>query len=315
MNEPQHCPDAETLAAFIDRKLTDPERRAIVQHLADCDDCLAVAGEATRFSDSEDSLSGRDDGRGVRRFPAPALLAAAAMLIVVLGTAIFMMRRDAQPQSYERLVTAANDMTYRPYEGRLSGEFTWLPPQPVMRSGEPATPSDRRWLSLQSAAAAVLADPKAGPDHRAAAELLAGEAESAADSLRARAENSRDADLWSDLAAAELTLASRNGDRDTLLRALAAAERALEIDDRHAAAWFNRGLAAERLSRISDAHEAFTRYLELDPASPWADEARERLERLRQAGDGAAAVFRQARALCMDSGSSAREVRKSRREQ
>jgi hypothetical protein len=289
MNEPKHCPDAETLAAFIDRRLAEPGRRAVVEHLAHCDDCLAVAGEAARFSGVEDSLTGRDDWRGLRRFPGPALLAAAAMLIVVVGTAIFLMRRDAQPQSYERLITAANDMTHRPYEGRLSGEFAWLPPQPVMRSGEPATPSGRRWLTLQTAAAAVLADPKARPEHRAAAELVAGEAASAADSLRMRAESDPgNAALWSDLAAAELTLASRNGDRDTLLRALAASDRAIEIDDRHAAAWFNRGLAAERLSRIPDAHEAFTRYLELDPASPWADEARKRLERLRQAGDSTA---------------------------
>ena len=283
MTELQHCPDAEILAAFIDQRGTEQERRMVTEHLSVCDDCLAVVGEATRFADSsEPETRGVEGGASIRRFPTPLLLAAAAMLIVVIGAAIVVMRRDAAPASYNRFVAATNEMTHRPYEGRLSGDFEWRPSEPVLRSGETAERSDPRWLRLQSAAGEVLADERTAEEQRARAELVAGDPERAVYALRSRADADRgNADLWSDLAVAELTLAHRSGDRGAALRAAAAAEQAIQIDGSNAAAWFNGALAAEQLGLIPQAREAFTRYLDLDPNSPWTEEARERLERLR----------------------------------
>ena len=47
-------------------------------------------------------------------------------------------------------------------------------------------------------------------------------------------------------------------------------------------AWFNLGLAAEKTGRPSRAAEGWKRYLELDPSSGWATDARRHLDTLKQ---------------------------------
>ena len=42
------CIDDETLAAFIDGRLAETERRIVIEHLADCEDCYDLMAEALR---------------------------------------------------------------------------------------------------------------------------------------------------------------------------------------------------------------------------------------------------------------------------
>ncbi|MCB1034687.1 MAG: zf-HC2 domain-containing protein, partial [Acidobacteria bacterium] len=44
------CLDDETLAAFIDGRLAAAERRAVVEHLADCESCYEVMEESLRLA-------------------------------------------------------------------------------------------------------------------------------------------------------------------------------------------------------------------------------------------------------------------------
>jgi hypothetical protein len=61
-------------------------------------------------------------------------------------------------------------------------------------------------------------------------------------------------------------------------RARLAASRALGADPNLREAQFNLSLAFEGLRRTDDARAAWTRYLEMDPNSSWATEARQHLE-------------------------------------
>ncbi|HEX3127703.1 MAG TPA: CHAT domain-containing protein [Thermoanaerobaculia bacterium] len=71
------------------------------------------------------------------------------------------------------------------------------------------------------------------------------------------------------------------GSPEDYLRALDAADRALDADDRLAEARFNRALALQALYLPLDAQVAWNQFLVLDPDSPWATEAEARKEALR----------------------------------
>jgi len=64
--------------------------------------------------------------------------------------------------------------------------------------------------------------------------------------------------------------------------ALAAADRAIEIDRHSLVALFNRALALDALHIEYGAERAYSDYLSIDPAGHWAEEARERREALLQ---------------------------------
>ena len=42
------CPDLETIAAYLDGRLTERERARVTAHLADCEDCYALFSESAR---------------------------------------------------------------------------------------------------------------------------------------------------------------------------------------------------------------------------------------------------------------------------
>lgn len=66
-----------------------------------------------------------------------------------------------------------------------------------------------------------------------------------------------------------------------LALALESVNRALEIDDSLREAFFNRALILQKMRLTNQAREAWENYLEKDAASPWAEEARKNLERLK----------------------------------
>lgn len=103
-------------------------------------------------------------------------------------------------------------------------------------------------------------------------------AERAVDELQrcTRAEPANDR-CWSDLAAAYIEAGRRPDDVRAAARALAAADRALQIAPGRVEALFNRALALETLSLNRPAVVAWRRYLTADGDSRWAAEARERM--------------------------------------
>jgi CHAT domain-containing protein len=83
------------------------------------------------------------------------------------------------------------------------------------------------------------------------------------------------ADLLADLSAAYLVRAGLSDRPADLIAALDAAHHALSLDSTHAVARFNAALVEERIGLHHVAAQDRKAYLVLDPASPWAAEARD----------------------------------------
>ena len=112
----------------------------------------------------------------------------------------------------------------------------------------------------------------------ATAALVAGDSSRAINILEAASKaNPNDAKILSDLSAAYLTQASLTNNTENASRALATANRALEIDRLMPEAMFNRALALQTIGQVDDARTAWQAYLTIDDRSGWADEARARL--------------------------------------
>jgi len=94
------------------------------------------------------------------------------------------------------------------------------------------------------------------------------------------ARESNDPKVWSDLAAARYAAASQLGRASLYPTALAAADSALRVDPSLPEALFDRALILERLGLTDEAKRAWQRYLQIDPSSPWAAEARSHLAEL-----------------------------------
>jgi CHAT domain-containing protein len=86
--------------------------------------------------------------------------------------------------------------------------------------------------------------------------------------------------IWSDLAAADLHLAQAADRPLALVRGLEAVLQAVALPGAPPEAYFNRALLLRSLYLTGAAREAWAEYLDLDPSSRWADEARASLRTL-----------------------------------
>ena len=50
---PDACPDAEELAAFVDRRLPAADREKMERHLAECANCRELFAEVVRLFETE----------------------------------------------------------------------------------------------------------------------------------------------------------------------------------------------------------------------------------------------------------------------
>ena len=260
------CPEASTLAAFVEGTLDDKARGAVEHHVADCSECVFAIAQTVRFL-----------GPSLPDAVAPArawgLSWAAAMLAFVALCIPAFVWYSANATPLQRLKRLAADAQVRATEGRLDG-FAHVPFD-VHRSASSAAED----LSLRAEAAHLAELPE---DRRSAlhakgvALLFVGNASGARTILAETVRRTpRDASAWNDLAAAEL--AGSGGD---ISLALAAADGALALDPGLHAAHFNRALALERLGRRRDARREYERVVRLEPSSPWSAEARERITRM-----------------------------------
>lgn len=114
---------------------------------------------------------------------------------------------------------------------------------------------------------------------RARAELLEGNYEGAIPPLRqALSVNPDSTSLLIDLATAYSQRAESNGTTEDFGQAINLLGRALKISPNDPVATFNRALISRKALLFSQSVEDWRRYLEIDPKSEWANEARSRLE-------------------------------------
>lgn len=258
----QH-PDPQNLAAFAEGRLDPREIPMVLAHLDRCPDCR----DALKMANQEIAAS---SARRARRRRMAAIGTIAAGVMVTFGVL-------RPPSPSKRLVQLA-PKSERMLEPRLTGGFAWAPYRGPMRAADPGVEAQRLKVFGVAAELVERAEKKKTPDAQreaGAALVMIGEPLTGLPRLRAAAKDAPDDPrVWNDLAAGLYAATSH-------AEALAAADRALALAPRSAEALFNRALILERLGRAVDARAAWGRYLEVDAGSPWAAEARQRMERLR----------------------------------
>jgi tetratricopeptide (TPR) repeat protein len=253
-------PEAEDLGRFVEGTLDDPQRAAIVQHIADCDDCRVLIVDAAEFTEPAKTKS-HQWWMGI---------AASLMLVAAIGAFVVWQRRDPAAE----LADAYSQLEFRPLEGRLRG-FPYVRWKGVTRGS--SDEADPEIMKLGEPAADVLE--KRGDDAttlhaHGLAHLIVGERAAAlVDLAAATRKTPNDAAYWSDLAAAEIA----NGDEQ---RALASADHALRLQPDLPDALFNRAVALKVTGDSRQAIEAYRRYVRVDPRSSWGVEAAKEIKQL-----------------------------------
>ena len=281
------CPEPEVLAAYVDHGLSLAERAQVEMHLASCPPCTVLLAEVVRTVEDVAALTPEAGATAeatplkARRAVMGGLAAAAAVIavLVVPSLARPWLERDAGLVS---LVDRVGE--HRSVLGRLTGGFPHAPLDVPSAGGQDgqAAEADRVLLTVGRIRESFGEMQTASALHALGLEqLVAGRLDDAAQSLLAASrEQPANARYLSDVAAVQLERARLGVRPDDLPRALAAADRARRLDPALREAWFNRALAVSALSLTEPAKAAWTEYLKRDAASPWAVEARTRLEEL-----------------------------------
>lgn len=272
----------ETLAVFADGRAAEAECRAVVAHLAECDDCrddLLMIKEVQEHG-VVDKGGNVVRGNFIRRVLIGVAAAAAAMVSIGFVPAVRTRIQFYRTGGVSELVAASEQLTKRPNQARLTGgfpykQFTTPRGEGTIQRGE--SKEEHGKIVLEIAARRV--QEKGSERGAGIAHLLLGKRDEAVTSLeRALASRPKDPLLLSDCAAAHIERSRYSRDdaaaRD-LARARELADSAWTMKKTPEIAW-NRALARE-LAYRPDAGQAWKDYLQLDSESPWADEARSHL--------------------------------------
>lgn len=286
------CPDLETIAVYLEGRLTDRARARVAEHLAGCETCYFVFSEAAQMGKAR-ATTPVDELVGVRSFikgwrrsrvtwkTAAAALATAACLMLAVQVGIVSWRTSDAPE-LRTLVAAVG--SERPIEGRLSGGFAYGPLRGATRAGDGTTEAISPDVRIAAAEIEKKATERRTPQTLSAlgiAYLVEGDITRAVAVLEEAADQPNpDPRILNDLAAAYLARATRDNQVQDFAKALTFAERVVAANPRLPEGWFNRAYALERLSLAEQARRAWEDYLKVDDRSGWAGEARRHLARL-----------------------------------
>ncbi len=282
------------MAAYVDHGLSLAERAQVETHLASCRECTALLAGVVRTVAEVSAFipdTGVTEATPFRtRRTVLVTLGAAAAVFAVLVVPPFVgpwLERDAGLVS---LVDSVGEQ--RSVLGRLTGGFPHAPLRVSSAGGQDGQAAETDRVLLTAGRIRESFGELATPSRLHAlgvSQLLAGQHDDAVQSLLAASrEQPANAQYLSDVAAVQLERARLGLRPDDLPRALAAADRARRLDPSLNEAWFNRALAVSALSLTDQARTAWTEYLQRDSVSPWATEARARLEELAKPTPAAA---------------------------
>lgn len=223
------------------------------------------------------------------KFYLPA--AAAAILLVGLGAVVW---RAFQNQSEVNKGLAALQAAYReqrPVEARISG-FSYAPVL-ERRGGEARVDYVQLGRAAGSLLEAVSDDPGAETHHALGKYYLAErQFDRAIDQFEAALKfDPQNARVHGDLGAALLERGRSRGpeteragevEEIEFARSLTHLKRALELDGSLSEPLFNRALLYQHMGLLEQAESDWRAYLERDPSSKWADEARQQLAELEE---------------------------------
>jgi tetratricopeptide (TPR) repeat protein len=281
------CPDAETIAVYLDRGLPTRGRADFATHLAGCETCYfmfteaaqlrKVAAAVTPASQPDDRLRFLErlpPSRAAWKAMAAAVGMAACAMLAIEGGVVSWPVSD--PAGVNGLVAAVGNE--RPVEARLSGGFAYGPLRGATRSGDAtlaATSPDVRIAAAHIEKQAIERRTMQTLSALGTAYLVQGDIARAITALEQAADQRNpDARILNDLAAAYLARGARDNHLPDFAKALTLVERATAANPRLAEGWFNRAYALERLASPNEARQAWEDYLKVDPDSEWAAEAR-----------------------------------------
>jgi tetratricopeptide (TPR) repeat protein len=296
------CNNEEWLAAYLDRRLTDEERRSYEKHVAKCPRCLAALLNAKQELDEMAGVLSRDPprksyARGLtppvyggprtrlapRRTPPPAAAGArghhravsylalgiAAAMAILLGSIFLSPAWDPALRSARAEITSILSTTQLG-ELQLAGERYDPAEPPAAIRGEPARHHrqlDRLENTLTELGRRYPGNPRI--------QLLLGHLHLAANRFdRAEVAYRRAAHLAPNEGSALNNLAVVSYRRGSIDAAFDHLAEAVERDDVPAEVYYNIGILHRAAGDTTEANRYLELYIRMRPSSPWAHKAR-----------------------------------------
>ena len=312
--ESEHCPTDEELMKLAAGIADKDASRVILEHAVSCDRCGPALKRITEdFADStsaeesrlvaESSTSSPQWQRqmaarlsssevvkesrpfvfaGILRWRWPVFAAAAAALALVAWTLVQNPERRTETLLAQAYTDRRNmelripDAQYAPIRvergqqaSHLSSPSALLDAESLINRNLAKHPADPVWLQ-----------------NRARAELLEGNYGGAIDALQnALATKPNSASVLVDLGTAYAQRGEVTTHPEDLGQAVELFSRALRSSPNDRIALFNRAVVSGKLSLYTQAIEDWENYLRIEPTGKWADEARSRLEEIKQKKD------------------------------
>lgn len=260
---------------------------------------LAIALGERKPRSADDPLGAAKGGKIGTVTPFPSLkrsfaryLPIAALVLITAGFGYFIWRSLRPPSSsdLDRGLVAfqAAYQEERPVDARLSSLN--YAPLPNQRGGTAKVNQLQRDVAENSLLKAASENPNAAAPHHALGQYYVAQRDfdKALRELNAAlALDSQNAKIHSDLGVAllEKGIIQQSGTEkgkefETYGRSLQHLQKAIELDQSLLAAYFNRALLLQQMAPGAQAMTAWKQYLEKDPNSPWADEARQNLKNI-----------------------------------
>lgn len=204
-------------------------------------------------------------------------------LLLAIVASVWISQSCSPADSRRELMQALEESRHRPMEGRLTGEHKFLARHQPLAGGAP------RSKPLAAIASRIHREVRRQPlpwtlGNLGVLHLIAGKPAQGVEVLeRAVVGAPNDARLLNDLSVAYLArAATRPYD---LVRALSAADRAVQADPQLIEARFNRALALEKLCLITDARRAWQEIIKREVDPGWVNEEKARLRNLFRVED------------------------------
>lgn len=203
----------------------------------------------------------------------------AVLLIALVGLTVYFSRKSNQDQLAE---LRSIYQRVRPTETRIS-EFSYAPLQQLR--GAPDSGEEKRLRRIElNLIDATEQTPNAQTHHALGVFKLTQQkyADAIKEFQSALKFADANAKIHNDLGVAHFELAKTGGEEKRVeeLASLEEFTKATELDPNLLEALFNKSLALQELRMPREARESWNLYLQKDPSSPWADEARKNLARI-----------------------------------
>lgn len=278
--------EAEIIQDFVDKKLNREEKKAFEENFIITDErreqinfarALRKCVDEKPKTQIEEKPSFFDSLKSFFLSPIPAICS----VLVVVGVSIFVWWNYSN-KSEVLVALNRSQKKERPTAARIS-DFDYAPKTEGTRGNDKSENLDLVFAKSR-ATEAVLKNPTAENYHELGRVFLAEKNfdESIKQFEKAVKLNPSIANLNNDLGVALMEKGRQKdeGSLELYARANESLEKSLELDKNLKEAYFNRALVIELLNLPNQAKEAWENYLKLDSTSKWADEARERLQKL-----------------------------------